>query len=94
MTTPPTTRVHMFMVGSRTNLSSDINDDDDDDDNNNINNNKYSIVHYPYTYYMETVNHKLEDSNGCHAASIKLFRLKFVGIFHPFHTLRTYLFFV
>ena len=78
---------------ARTNLSSDINDDDDDDDDhNNNNNNKYSVVHYPYTYYVEVVNHKLKNSNGHFAASIKVFRLKFLGIFHPFHTFRTYFF--
>jgi hypothetical protein len=83
------------MVRSRTNLSYDINDDDDDDDdNNNNNNNKYSIVHYPYTYYVEVFNQKLEDSYIRHAASIKVFRLKFAGIFQPFHTLHTYLFFI
>jgi hypothetical protein len=77
------------MVRSRTNLPSDINDDDDDDDIN-----KYSVVHYPYIYYVNVVNHKLEDSNGRLAASIKVFLLKFVGIFHPFHTLHAYLFFI
>jgi hypothetical protein len=52
----------MFMVLSRTNLSSDINDVvvDDDDDNNN----KYNVVHYPYICYVEVVNHKLKDSKG------------------------------